>query len=146
MIVDQISVFIENKLGTLAEVTGVMGDAGIDLRALSLADTTGFGVLRLIVDDPARALSLLRDAGFVVSMTQTLAVPIADVPGGLAKSLKILAEEKISVEYAYAFISRRQGKAYVILRVEDNDYAQNILIKYGIEMLAEGNIFDEFFE
>ena len=144
VIVDQISVFIENKIGALAEVTGVMGDAGIDLRALALADTTDFGVLRLIVDDPKRALSLLRESGFVVSVTQTLAVPIHDAPGGLAKVLKILAEEKVSVEYAYAFISRRQGNAYVILRVEDNDYAQNILTRRGIEMLAKGNICDEF--
>lgn len=144
MIVDQISVFIENKIGALSDVTAVMGDAGIDLRALSLADSSDFGVLRLIVDDPGRALSLLREAGFVVSMTQTLAVPIRDVPGGLARVLKILAGEGVSVEYAYAFISRRQGNAYVILRVKDNDHAQNTLIKHGIEMLADGSLFDEF--
>ena len=143
MIIDQISVFIENKIGALADVTGVMGDAGIDLRALSLADTSDFGVLRLIVADPNRAFSLLREAGFVVSMTKTLAVPINDVPGGLAKVLKILAEENVSVEYAYAFVSRRQGNAYVVLRVKDNDYAQNILVKHGVEMPAQGNIFDE---
>ncbi|MCL2010331.1 MAG: acetolactate synthase [Synergistaceae bacterium] len=144
MIVDQISIFIENKLGALAEVTGVMGDAGIDLRALSLADTTEFGVLRLIVDDPKRAYSLLREGGFVVSMTQALTVPIDDVPGGLATALKVLTDENVSVEYAYAFISRRKGKAYVVLRVEDNEYAQGILVKHGIEMLAKGNILDEF--
>jgi len=143
LIIDQISVFIENKIGALADVTGVMGDAGIDLRALSLADTSDFGVLRLIVADPNRAFSLLREAGFVVSMTKTLAVPINDVPGGLAKVLKILAEENVSVEYAYAFVSRRQGNAYVVLRVKDNDYAQNILVKHGVEMPAQGNIFDE---
>jgi hypothetical protein len=142
MIVDQISVFIENKLGTLAEVTGIMGGAGIDLRALSLADTADFGVLRLIVNDPARALALLRDAGFVVSMTQALAVPISDAPGGLAKILRVLADEKISVEYAYAFITRKQGNAYVILRVEDNSRAVAILNAGGIQT-DNGNIFDQ---
>jgi len=143
MIVDQISVFIENKPGTLAEVTGILGDADIDLRALSLADTANFGVLRLIVDDPNHALSLLREAGFVVSVTQTLAVPIRDVPGGLAKVLKILAEEKVSVEYAYAFISRKQGNAYVILRVGDNERARDLLAGHGINMPASGNIVEE---
>ena len=144
MIVDQISVFIENKIGALADVTGVMGDAGIDLRALALADTTDFGVLRLIADDPGRAFKLLREAGFVVSMTQTLAVPINDTPGGLAKVLKILAEEKVSVEYAYAFVSRKQGKAYVVLRVKDNDYAQKMLIEHGVEIPAEDWFSGEF--
>ena len=143
MIVDQISIFIENKIGALAEVTGVLADGDIDLRALSLADTTDFGVLRLIVNDSKRALSLLRDAGFVASATQILAVPIHDVPGGLDKVLKILVDEKISVEYAYAFISRKQGNAYVILRVGDNDRAHNLLIEHGIEVPAQGSIIDE---
>ena len=143
MIVDQISVFIENKIGTLAEVTEVLGNAGIDLRALSLADTTEFGVLRLIVYDPDRALSLLREAGFAVSVTKTLAVPIHDVPGGLAKILKILTNEKVSVEYAYAFISRKQGSAYVVLRVDDFIQARNILIRHGIKMQEDGNITEE---
>ena len=143
MIVDQISVFIENKMGTLAEVTEALGDAGIDLRALSLADTTEFGVLRLIVDDPPRALNLLREAGYAVSVTKTLAVPIHDSPGGLAKILRILTDEKVSVEYAYAFISRKQGNAYVILRVDNYDRAHDLLVKQGIKMPAGGNILDE---
>lgn len=143
MIVDQISVFIENKLGTLAEVTGIMGEADIDLRALSLADTADFGVLRLIVDDPGKALGLLRAAGFVVSITQTLAVPIHDTPGGLARVLRILADEGISVEYSYAFITRKQGNAYVILRVEDNERAENLLIEKGVKVTKDGNIFDQ---
>ena len=143
MIVDQISVFIENKIGTLAEVTEILGNAGIDLRALSLADTTDFGVLRLIVNDPDRALNLLREAGFAVSVTKTLAVPIHDVPGGLAGILKILAGENVSVEYAYAFISRKQGNAYVILRVGDNDRARNALAEHGIKMAEGINIIEE---
>jgi hypothetical protein len=142
MIVDQISIFIENKLGTLAEVTGIMGDAGIDLRALSLADTADFGVLRVIVDDPHKALELLRAAGFVVSMTQTLAVPITDTPGGLAHILRILSDSGISVEYAYAFITRKTGSAYVILRVADNAQAQRVLSEEGVNAATDGNIFE----
>jgi len=143
MIVDQISVFIENKVGALAEVTAVLGEKNIDMRALSLADTIEFGVLRMIVDDPDNALSMLREAGFVVSVTKILAVPIHDVPGGLARVLSILAENKVSVEYAYAFISRKQGNAYVILRVEDNDHARNLLIERGINIPDGGNIIEE---
>jgi hypothetical protein len=143
MTVDQISVFIENKPGTLAELTGIVGDAGIDLRALSLADTADFGVLRLIVNDPGNALNLLRAAGFTVSMTQVLAVPIADSPGGLAKVLRILADEKVNVEYSYAFITRRQGKAYVILRVENNEIALGILKREKIITAEDENIFEQ---
>ncbi|MDR1510089.1 MAG: ACT domain-containing protein [Synergistaceae bacterium] len=142
MTVDQISVFIENKPGTLAELTGIVGDAGIDLRALSLADTADFGVLRLIVDDPDKALELLRKAGFAVSITRVLAVPITDSPGGLAKVLRILADEGVSVEYSYAFITRKQGKAYVILRVENNELALGILTRKGIITAADENIFE----
>jgi hypothetical protein len=142
MTVDQISVFIENKPGTLAELTGIVGDAGIDLRALSLADTADFGVLRLIVDDPDKAHKLLSAAGFAVSITRVLAVPITDAPGGLAKALRILADEKVSVEYAYAFITRKQGKAYVVLRVENNETALGILTRKGIITAADENIFE----
>ena len=143
MIVDQISVFIENKVGTLAEVTEILGDGGIDLRALSLADTTEFGVLRLIVKNPNRALDLLREAGFTASLTKALAVPIHDVPGGLAKVLRILMDNNVSVEYAYAFISRRQGNAYVILRVNDYSSAQSLLIEHGIKTPEDCNIIEE---
>ena len=142
MIVDQISVFIENKLGSLAEVTELLGHAGIDLRALSLADTADFGVLRLIVDAPNRALDILREAGFVVSMTQTLAVPIQDSPGGLARVLKIITDAKIYVEYAYAFITRKKGNAYVILRLENNAAAVELLANNGIKTDGE-SIFEQ---
>jgi hypothetical protein len=142
MVVDQISIFIENKLGSLAEVTEIMGEAGIDLRALSLADTADFGVLRTIVDDPYKALQLLRAAGFAASVTQTLAVPITDSPGGLARVLRILADAGVSVEYSYAFITRKEGNAYVILRVADNERAQKVLAENGVNAADDGNIFE----
>jgi hypothetical protein len=143
MTVEQISVFIENKPGALAELTGIMGDAGIDMRALSLADSTDFGVLRAIVDDSGKALELLRTAGFAVSVTQVLAVPITDSPGGLAKVLRALSDENVNVEYSYAFITRKHGKAYVILRVENNEVAQGILTKKGIITAPDENIFEQ---
>ncbi|MDR3279265.1 MAG: ACT domain-containing protein [Synergistaceae bacterium] len=143
MIVDQISVFIENRPGTLAEATAILGDAGIDMRALSIADTSDFGVLRVIVNDPKRALELLKKAGFVVSITPVLAVSLADTPGSLAKLLRILSDGSVSVEYAYAFITRKEGNAYVILRVENNDLAHDILAKEGINILLDGSIFGE---
>lgn len=141
MIVDQISVFIENKLGTLAEVTEVIGAAGIDLRALSLADTAEFGVLRMIVSDPDRANRLLREAGFAVTVTKTLAVSIPDTPGGLAKVLRILTENHVTVEYAYASITRRENNAYVILRVGDNEQAQKLLAEHGVNTTTDKNLF-----
>jgi hypothetical protein len=142
MIVDQISIFLENKLGTLAEVTEIMGGAGIDLRALSLADTEDFGLLRVIADDPGKALELLRAAGFVVSVTQTLAVPITDSPGELARVLRALADAGVDVEYSYAFITRKEGDAYVILRVADNAQAQKVLAENGVNAATDGNIFE----
>ncbi|MDR3279322.1 MAG: ACT domain-containing protein [Synergistaceae bacterium] len=143
MTVDQIAVYIENKLGTLAEVTGIMGDAGIDLRALSIADTSDFGVLRIIVDDATRAYNMLKDAGFVVSVSPVLAVPLDDTPGSLSKVIRALSGDNISVEYAYAFITRKKGNAYVIMRVADNDAAHKSLEKNGINATKDVNIFEQ---
>ncbi|MDR1471088.1 MAG: ACT domain-containing protein [Synergistaceae bacterium] len=142
MTIDQISVFVENNLGRLAEVTGILGDANVDLRAMSIADTTDFGILRLIVDDPARAIEILRSAGCVVSVTQVLAVSLKDVPGSLAKVLAILADENISVEYAYAFITRKKDDAYVIFRVEDNERAAEVFARHGVKTAGAGELFD----
>ncbi|MDR1019165.1 MAG: ACT domain-containing protein [Synergistaceae bacterium] len=142
MTIDQISVFVENNLGRLAEVTRILGDAGVDLRAMSIADTTDFGILRLIVDDPARATDILRSAGCVVSVTQVLAISLADVPGSLARVLGILAGENISVEYAYAFITRKKDDAYVIFRVEDNERAVGVFAKHGVKTASSGELFD----
>jgi hypothetical protein len=100
-------------------------------------------VLRVIVDAPYKALELLKAAGYVVSVTQTLAVPINDAPGGLARVLRILADDGISVEYSYAFITRREGDAYVILRVGDNEKARRVLSENGVNVITDGNIFDK---
>ena len=142
MTIDQVSVFVENHPGRLAKVTRILGDAGIDLRALSIADTADFGILRIITSNPQLTLDLLNEAGCVVSVTQVIAVPIEDKPGSLASVLTTLADANISVEYAYAFITRKQDKAYVIFRVEDNDRAIGILAESGVKTVWMSELFD----
>ena len=142
MTISQVSVFIENTPGHLAEVTEILGENGIDLRALSIADTKDFGILRLIVDDPEKTATVLKNASCIVSVTPVLAVSLADKPGGLAKVLRVLSSENISIEYAYAFISRKNDYAYVVLRVEDNDRAEKLLDSKGIKTITDSDIGD----
>ncbi|MEM0528819.1 ACT domain-containing protein [Zongyangia sp. HA2173] len=140
MVVKQLSVFIENKSGRLVQITEILGKNQIDIRAVSIADTTSFGILRLIVDDPDRAKIVLREAGFTVSITEVIAISIEDEPGGLSKALRVLSNAQISVEYMYAFLSREDKTAYVIFRVEDNDEAVQALRKEGIVCLSSEDI------
>ncbi len=134
MTIKQLSVFVENKQGRLSEITGILQGAGVDIRALSLADTTDFGILRLIVDKEDVAEAALRGAGL------TVAAGIADRPGGLAEAMALLRDGGISVEYMYAFISRRKEMAYVILRVDDNGKAAELLQKAAFPLLTEEEI------
>ncbi len=136
MTIKQISVFVENKSGHLARITSLLGKNGVDLRAMSIADTTDFGILRIIVNDTEKAISILKNEGCIVSVTDVLAVEMGDTPGSLAKILTLLSDSGISIEYLYAFITRKHGHAYVILRVEDNDAAAAILAKNGISLPA----------
>ena len=142
MLIDQISVFVENSPGRLVGVTEILGNAGIDLRALSIADTADFGILRLIVSDPEKALEVLRSAKCIVSVTQVLAVRIEDRPGSLVKVLRVLAEAGISIEYVYAFITRKKENAYVIFRVEDSQRASELFAKNGIETACAEELYD----
>lgn len=141
MFINQISVFIENRQGRLSEITKTLGDGGIDIRALSLADTTNFGILRLIVSEPAKAEIILRDAGFTVSATKVIAVEVDDTPGGLYRTLETLNEAGIAVEYAYAFITRKHDGAFVILRVEQGEQAAEQLLKSGVKLLTAEEIY-----
>lgn len=141
MFIKQLSIFVENKSGRLAEITAIIAEAGIDIRALSIADTTNFGILRLIVDKPDAAEKALKAAGLTVSLTNVIAIGIPDVPGGFAGAMKALADAGIDVEYMYAFISRDHGRACVILRVGDNEAALEVLRGSGIELLEESAIY-----
>lgn len=137
----QISIFIENKSGRLAEITRVISENSIDIRALSIADTTNFGILRLIVNDPHKAEEVLHEAGYTVSKTDVIAVGIEDVPGGLTKALSVLNEKGIGVEYMYAFIGKPHKQAFVILRVEDIASAEKSLSEGGITLLAPEDVY-----
>ncbi len=141
MKVEQISVFLENKAGRLAEVTHVLGREGINIRALSLADTTDFGILRLIVNDREKAKKALKEAGFTVGITQVIAVEVEDKPGGLAKILKLLADEGINVEYMYAFVERSSGNAVLIFKFEDLDRAIEILKGHGVKVIPGERVY-----
>jgi len=133
---EQISIFLENKSGRLAEVTELLARNGINIRALSLADTTDFGIFRLIVDDPARALTLLKEQGFTVTSNEVVPVLVPDRPGGLAGILRALTGSRINVEYMYAFVQRSEGNAVLIFRFDDTDQAMAALAAAGIPTLS----------
>ncbi len=137
----QISVFLENKVGRLAHVTKVLGEAGINIRALSIADTSDFGILRLIVNDPAKAYRILKDARFTVSETEVIAVQIPDSPGGLASVLEQMTEQELSIEYLYAFLGNKGDDALVIFKVEDINRARKIFNEKGIKFLDESTLY-----
>lgn len=135
MKVDQISIFIENKSGRLAEITGVLAKNGINIRALSLADTSDFGILRLIVDDSEKALKVLKEQRFTVSITHVIGVAVPDSPGGLTTILQTLDQSNVNVEYMYAFVERTGDNAVIIFRFDDVDEAIAALTKNCIEIL-----------
>ena len=141
MTIEQLSVFVENKPGKLVEALEAISEAGIDLRALSLADTAEFGILRVIVDKPVHALEVLQRAGYLVRSNEVIPVSIGDRPGGLAAVLRVLANAGTDVEYTYAFVAHSHERAYVILRVSDNDSAVKALADAGIPMLTPDDIY-----
>ncbi len=136
MKVKQISIFIENKSGRLAEVARVLGDKGVNIRALSLADTSDFGILRLLVDDTDIALATLKEGGFTVNKTDVVAVEVPDQPGGLCKILQVLDKAQVNVEYMYAFVERNAGNAVIIFRFDEIDSAIDTLQGKGINILS----------
>lgn len=141
MQIQQISIFVENKSGRLAEITEALAAAKVDIRPVSIADTSDFGILRLIVDKPKEAVEALKAAGLTASLTSVIAMGIDDQPGEFAKALRVLADNKIGVEYMYAFISREHGKAFVILRVDDSERAVAVLKEHQITILSAEEIY-----
>ena len=134
MSVKQISAFVENKPGQLAKFTDVLTQHGIDMRALSLAETEDFGIVRVITDDSYKTACVLKEAGYIFSITPVIAVVIPDTPGGLNKVLHLLNDKGVNIEYTYAFTARKQDTAYMIFRVTDNEAAAEILKDNGICM------------
>ena len=137
MPIKQISVFLENNAGRLAEVTEVLARAGINLRAIAIADTADFGILRLIVDKEAEAVQALTGAGFTTRETLVAAVEIDDIPGGLAEVMKTFKEYNINIEYLYASLENKSGKAVVVFKLEDIERGTAIIKEKGLAMIEK---------
>ena len=136
MTIPQISVFLENKAGQLADITGILSDNQVNMRAINIAETADYGVLRLIVDDAAKASSILLEQGFILTMTPVVGVAVPDTPGGLSKVLSVISTAGIDVEYMYSVFGQRDGKACMIFRVADTDGLTEVLDKNGIGTIA----------
>lgn len=141
MKVEQISIFLENKSGRLAEVTRLLGEGDVNIRALTLADTTDFGILRLIVNEKEKAVQILKKSGFTVGMTEVVAVEVPDRPGGLAGILDQLSEEGVNVEYMYAFVEKSGDDAVVIFRFDEPDRAIAILQRSGVAIMEAEKVY-----
>jgi len=141
MKVEQISIFLENKSGRLAEVTGTLAKAGVNIRALSLADTADFGILRLIVNDTDKARQAMKESGFTVVKTEVVALEVPDKPGGLSGILVTLDEASINVEYMYAFVQHSGTNAIIIFRFDDPDKAAQVLQGAGVRVLEPDEVY-----
>ena len=137
---EQISIFLENKSGRLAEITDVLARNGVNIRALSLADTADFGILRLIVDDIEKTARLLKEGGFTVSRNEVVAVVLPDRPGGLSGILNALQGKDVNVEYMYAFVQRSEGNAVLIFRFDEITKAIDTLQKAGFKILKSEEV------
>lgn len=141
MSIKQISVFVENKPGAISAMTAVLAENNIDMRALSLAETADFGIVRIIVDDVYKATTVLKDAGYIHSVTSVLGVRIPNVPGGVNKVLNILENAGINIEYMYAFLGKKEkNHAYMIFRVQDDVKATVVLGAQNITTLKQEDI------
>lgn len=141
MSIKQISVFLENKPGTLQKMTSVLAASQIDMRALSLAETKDFGIARIIVDDVLYAMNVLKDNNFIASLTSVLAVPVANEPGGLDKLLRIFAQEEVNIEYMYSFFgAKKNDTAYMIFRTSNTKASEAKLKGKGLKVLTQEEI------
>lgn len=140
-LIKQISIFVENKSGRLSDILTTIGDNGIDISALSIADTTDFGILRMIVNDPQRAYTVLKGLGMAVKLTDVIALGIEDKPGGLAKVLRKLKDAGISIEYMYAFIGKSDDGAMVIVRVDDPENSLKVLQDTTVHVIDSDEVY-----
>jgi hypothetical protein len=140
MIIKQLSVFLENKQGRMCAAADLLAQNNINIRALSLADTSEFGILRLIVDKPEEGKKILSEAGIVVRVTDVLSLTMEDAPGGMLGVLRLLSENGIGVEYMYAFAGKNDGEAFMIIQTENPEAAENILQSGGFRQADIGGI------
>lgn len=137
MTVKQLSVFIENKPGTMVNITNALGRAQVDIRAMSLADTQDFGILRLMVSDTDKARAALSEIGCITSITDVVAAAVPDTPGAMTEMIKLLSENGINIEYMYAFVAPDDNHAYVVFRVKETERAVSVLKDAGIALKSE---------
>lgn len=140
MAIKQLTVFVENRQGAMVAITDTLSKHNVNLRALSIAETEDFGILRLIVNDEETAEKVLREEGYLIKITDIVAVKIGDAPGKLSSALSVLDENKINIEYLYAFMARTEKHAYVVIRVEDNDAAESALISAGFHLVTNADV------
>ena len=136
MTIPQISVFLENKAGQLADITGILSKNQVNMRAINIAETADYGVLRLIVDDATKASSILLEQGFILTMTPVVGVAVPDTPGGLSKVLSVISTAGIDVEYMYSVFGQKDGQACMIFRVADTDGLTAVLSREGVATVA----------
>lgn len=140
MAIKQLTVFVENKQGSLVSVTDTLSKHEVNIRALSIAETQDFGMLRLIVNDTATAEKVLSEAGYLIKINEVVGIKIGDAPGKLSAALNVLDEKKINIDYLYAFMSRTEKHAYVVVRVEDNAAAEKAIEDAGLHTITEADI------
>ena len=140
MAIKQLTVFVENKQGTVATVTEMLSKHNINLRALSIAETQDFGILRLIVNDVEAAEKILAEEGYLIKITDVVGIKIGDAPGKLSAALNVLDQNKINMEYLYAVMARTEKHAYVVIRVGDNAEAEAALVAAGFKMITEADV------
>ena len=140
MALKQLTVFVENKQGTLVNVTDTLASNNVNIRALSIAETDGFGILRLIVADEAKAEKVLQEEGYLIKITEVVGVKIGDAPGKLSYVLRTLADAGINMEYLYAFMARTERHAYVVLRVENNAETEKVLEDAGLHIITYADV------
>ena len=140
MAIKQLTVFVQNKKGSVVSVTDLLSQSGVDLRALSIAETQDLGILRLIVNDEKTAERVLTEHGYLIKVIDVVGVKIADAPGKLTEALSVLDRADINVEYLYAFLARTERHAYLVLRVEDNAVAESVLSDAGFKLITDADI------
>ena len=140
MALKQLTVFVENRQGSVVSVTDTLAAHNVNLRALSIAETEGFGILRLIVDNEEAAEKVLAEEGYLIKITEVVGVKIGDEPGKLSEALKVLDDNQINMEYLYAFMARTEKHAYVVLRVQDNARAERVLEQAGYHIITEADV------
>lgn len=142
MLIRQMSVFVENTTGRLSQLTRVLADDGIDIKAACIAETVDFGILRCIVDNPEEAIRVLKEKGFTASITEVIAAELSDRPGGFSEVLEILAKEQIGVSYIYSTIHSKEGTAAIVMKTEEPEKAVEVLQKHNVRLYKMQELLD----